>query len=234
LFYVWAEQKYRPTKDLDFMFYGDLKRDVILDQIKEMCALHYPEDGIDFIWQSFAYEEIKEDHQYDGLRIHFTAKIGSSKIAMQLDICTGDKITPAPLESSYPKLLADFKEPKLKMYPKETVIAEKVHAMISLDLANSRMKDYFDVYVLISDFSKDLSEDILIEAVKTTFTHRSTEIPISPAKVWTAYFYKDPTKLIQWKAFLRKNKISIQISLEDACRVIGGVLNPIFVKIREM
>ncbi|MDD7985330.1 nucleotidyl transferase AbiEii/AbiGii toxin family protein [Lentisphaera marina] len=230
LFYVWAEQKYRPTKDLDFMFYGDLARDVILDQIKEICAIDYPEDGINFVWSSFTYEEIKEAQEYDGLRINFTAKIGSSKIAMYLDICTGDKITPAPLELSYPKLLAGFKEVKLKMYPKETVIAEKVHAMISLDLANSRMKDYFDVYILITEFSKDLSEEILIEALTSTFSHRKTEIPTPPAKVWTSYFYNESIKINQWKAFLRKNKITLQVSLEDACTEIGAVLNPLLLK----
>jgi predicted nucleotidyltransferase component of viral defense system len=234
LFYVWAEMKYRPTKDLDFMFYGDLGREEMLGQIKEICAMEQPEDGIAFDWHSFSYEDIKEEHEYDGLRIHFTAKIGSSKIAMHLDICTGDKITPAPEESYYPRLLEGFSQPQLRVYPKETVIAEKVHAMISLDLANSRMKDYFDVYVLISDFSKDLSEDILIEAIATTFAHRSTEVPTSPAKVWTTYFYNDPTKVTQWRAFLRKNKISIQVSLEDACTVIGEVLNPIFAEIREV
>ena len=96
LFYVWADMKYRPTKDLDFMFYGSLGYEAVLKQIREICELPYPEDGIYFIKDSFSYEGIKEAHEYDGVRIQFIAKIGLSKIIMKLDICTGDKITPDP------------------------------------------------------------------------------------------------------------------------------------------
>ncbi|WDE97270.1 nucleotidyl transferase AbiEii/AbiGii toxin family protein [Lentisphaera profundi] len=228
LFYAWAKMKYRPTKDLDFMFYGDLGRETLLQQIKEICAISYPEDGIAFQWDSFSYEEIKENHEYDGVRIHFEAKIGSSRITMKLDVCTGDKITPQPEEHSYPNLLGESHELNLKMYPKETVIAEKVHAMISLDIANSRMKDFFDVYILLSDFEADLDEQLVAKALAVTFEHRATKIPSLPARVWKKYFYADESKNIQWNAFLKRNKILKNISLEEVCKTIGARVNPLF------
>jgi hypothetical protein len=171
---------------------------------------------------------IKEGHEYEGVRINFTAMIGTSRINMKLDICTGDKITPEPHEYSFPKIFAEHNLTKLKMYPKETVIAEKVHAMISLDLANSRMKDYFDVFILISDFSNEIDRFILSDAISITFSHRNTLIPKIPARIWSKYFYEDPTKIIQWNAFLKRNKISNKHDLKDVCLKIGNFINPIF------
>ena len=228
LFYVWADMKYRPTKDLDFMFYGNLDRKELLEKVIDICRLYFPQDGIDFQWDTFSYENIREGHEYDGVRISFIAKIGTSIINMKLDICTGDKITPEPHEYFYPKLLSENDAAKLKMYPKETVIAEKVHAMISLDLANSRMKDYFDVFILISDFSNEIEHSTLTEAISITFKHRNTQIPIVPSRVWTNYFYEDNSKIIQWNAFIRRNKISNKHDLRDVCLKIGDYINPVF------
>lgn len=228
LFYVWADMKYRPTKDLDFMFYGNLNREHLINQLIEICRHSFPKDGIDFQWDTFTYEEIKENHEYDGVRIHFIAKIGSSRINMKLDICTGDKITPEPQEYSYPNLLPEHGVSHLKMYPKETVIAEKVHAMISLDLPNSRMKDYFDVFILISDFSDKIDLSTLTEAIRITFSHRKTKIPNVPSRVWTKYFYEDENKLMQWNAFIKRNRISEKSELKNVCLTIGNYIDPIF------
>lgn len=233
LFYVWSDMKYRPTRDLDFMFYGDLEYDQILTLIREICLMSYPEDGIVFIEDSFCYEEIKEEHEYGGVRIQFFAKIGTSKIPMKLDICTGDIITPEAEEKSFPKLLPEHSNPLLKVYPKATVIAEKVHAMITLDLANSRMKDYFDVFILIRDFKYEIDPQILREAISVTFSHRKTKIPQTSCRIWEEYFYNDSAKGKQWKAFLRKTKAEHDLSLQDVCSVIGEFITPIFEAIAE-
>ena len=210
------------------MFYGNLDRKKLLSQLIDICRQAVPEDGIDFQWDTFSYEDIKEDHEYDGVRVLFIAKIGKSRINMKLDICTGDKITPEPQESSFPKFLPEHSNPKLKMYPKETVIAEKVHAMISLDLPNSRMKDYFDVFILLADFSDEINLPTLSEAIRITFIHRKTKIPDALSRVWTKYFYEDENKLIQWNAFIKRNKISNIPKLKDVCLKIGDYINPIF------
>jgi predicted nucleotidyltransferase component of viral defense system len=228
LFYVWSDFKYRSTRDLDFMFYGNLDRNELLEKIIDICRLQFPEDGIEFQWDTFSYEMIKENHEYEGARINFTAIIGTSRIKMKLDICTGDKITPEPQEYSFPKIFTEHNFTKLKMYPKETVIAEKVHAMISLDLANSRMKDYFDVFILISDFSNEIDRFILANAISITFSHRNTQIPIIPARILSEYFYEDRSKIIQWNAFLKRNKISNKYDLKDVCLKIGDYINPVF------
>jgi predicted nucleotidyltransferase component of viral defense system len=228
LFYVWAKMKYRPTKDLDFMFYGKLDRNALLKQLIDVCRQPFPEDGIDFQWDTFSYEEIKESHEYDGVRIHFIAKIGTALINMKLDICTGDKITPSPKEQSYPTLLSGNAIPKLKVYPKETVIAEKVHAMISLDLPNSRMKDFFDVFILIADFSDDIEYSVMVEAIRVTFNHRHAQIPDEPSRVWTGYFYNDENKQRQWSAFIKRNKILSRPTLKEACLTIADYINPVF------
>jgi predicted nucleotidyltransferase component of viral defense system len=227
LFYIWAGMKYRPTKDLDFMFLGSLNRQNLVDEIRDICSDSHPEDGIDFVPESFTYEEIKEDHEYDGVRISFLAKIGSSKIFMKLDVCTGDKITPKPEENAYPKVLAEFSQPHLRTYPKETVIAEKVHAMISLDLMTSRMKDFFDVYILVTELEKTLDLDTLKEAMTVTFEHRGLSITETPQRVWQEYFYNDQSKQNQWKAFMKRNKISGGLTLEHVCETLGNYLNPI-------
>lgn len=228
LFYAWAELKYRPTKDLDFMFYGDLNHEQLLNKIIKICKYSYPEDGIEFQFDSFSIQNIKEDQEYGGVRILFNAKIGTSLTRMMLDVCTGDKIIPSPKELSFPLLLSEQKPVILKMYPMETVISEKVHAMIILDLANSRMKDFFDVYILITEFKAEFKSETLKEAIKSTFTHRKTEIPNASAKVWTDYFFDDKNKKSQWNAFLRKNKVTNKVSLEVVCKEIALYINPIF------
>jgi len=233
LFYAWANLKYRPTKDLDFMFFGSLEREQLLKQIVDICKLSFPEDGIDFQWDSFQYSDMKEGHEYDGVRIMFTAKIETSVVPMKLDICTGDKITPDPQEQTYPKLLAESDNPTLKMYPKETVIAEKVHAMICLDLYNSRLKDYFDVFILITEFEAEININTLQQAIATTFHHRKTPIPVEAPKVWTEYFYEDDSKVKQWNNFLKRNMIVNPTSLSEVCSIIRKYINPIFERICE-
>ena len=227
LFYIWAGMKYRPTKDLDFMLYGELEREGLVEEVKGICRIEHPEDGIEFDWDSFSYEEIKEDHEYDGLRISFIARIGSSKVSMKLDVCTGDKITPDAENNVYPKVLEEFSQPHLRTYPKETVMAEKVHAMISLDLMTSRMKDFFDVYILITELNESIERDILKEAIYTTFKHRCLSITKGPQRVWTEYFYNDTSKQNQWKGFVKRNKISGDLSLEEVCTAISEWIDPI-------
>lgn len=134
LFYLWTDKKYRPTKDLDFSYYGEFEKHKMFGTIQSICASEYLEDGLRFT--DFKMSEIKEDHEYDGVRINFTAWLNRTTIPMQLDISTGDIITPGALVREFPQLLK-MDAPELKTYPKETVFAEKLEAMVKLDLTTS-------------------------------------------------------------------------------------------------
>ena len=152
---------------------------------------------------------------------------------MKRDSCTGDVITPPAEEQAYPSVLSDEGAALLKMYPKETVIAEKVHAMISLDLPNSRMKDFFDVFILIRDFSQEIDPVLLSEALARTFEHRKMTMPQEFVRVWTKYFYGDSNKQKQWTAFVKKNRILNKPTLEEVCASIGEYINPLFMNLSE-
>lgn len=223
LFYLWTEKKFRPTKDLDFCFYGDFVKDEMFRAIQKICNLDFPEDGL--VFSDFRITDIKEDHEYDGVRINFSAWLKKSKIPMQLDISTGDKITPDAMLSTFPKLIS-LDAPELKTYPKETVFAEKLEAMVKLDLTTSRMKDIYDLYILIDFYGETLDQNTLLEAIAKTFSHRGTELPDVPINIFTEYLYEDSDKLKQWAAFIKKT-LDQDLSLEKASLVIAEYVNPL-------
>ena len=220
LFYIWTDKKFRPTKDLDFAYFGDFIKTAMFDEVQSICSIEYPEDGLTF--SDFKATEIKEDHGYEGVRVTFNAWLKKVRIPMQLDISTGDKITPGTESIRFPKLLK-MDAPELQIYPKETVFAEKFEAMVKLDIKTSRMKDIYDLYILISEFGQTFDPETLSKAIKTTFTHRNTELPTSPVKVFSAYFYEDSGKLAQWKAFINKTTED-GLTLKEACMVISDFI----------
>ena len=150
----------------------------------------------------------------------------NTRIPMQIDIGFGDVITPAPVEAVFPTLL-DFPAPKLLAYPKESVIAEKFEAMVKLGIANSRMKDFYDLWKLSRDFS--FRGLLLSEAVKKTFARRETDLPTDkPPVVFTEEFYQDEIKQKQWKGFCQKNSRYIgELRLEEVCLTIAEFLMPV-------
>ena len=154
---------------------------------------------------------IRKEAGYGGVRIDIQAKLDGARIALQIDIGFGDAVTPAPQAIIYPVLLVDFPAPHLRAYPKYTVVAEKFHAVCLLGLANTRMKDYFDLWVLLDDTALELSE--MRRAIEATFDRRKMTIPSNVPVGFTDTFALDATKQIQWKAFLKKNQLDA-IALE--------------------
>ncbi|MEP1306170.1 MAG: nucleotidyl transferase AbiEii/AbiGii toxin family protein, partial [Balneola sp.] len=148
-------------------------------------------------------EEIREDQAYQGVRIKFTGKLGNAKVTMQIDIGFGDAVTPGPVWIEYPTML-DQKPPKLKGYPLVTAIAEKYQAMVALDMANSRMKDFYDICFMCS--TQRFTGRDLGEAIKSTFERRKTKLPQEIPTALTPIFSSDADKVTQWKAFRRKMK----------------------------
>jgi hypothetical protein len=203
LFELWTHEIYRSTRDADFLARGDNAPERFVRIFQELCRMDVEPDGLTFDADSVKAERITEDADYEGVRVTFTAYLDRARIPVQIDIGFGDAVTPAPMESDYPTLLPG-PHPRLLVYPKETVVAEKFEAMVKLGIANTRMKDFYDLEVL----SRTLAFDgkTLSEAIRKTFNTRGTELPADGLPLaFTPEFYDDATKKRQWTAFCAKN-----------------------------
>jgi hypothetical protein len=142
---------------------------------RRSCDLAVDDDGVVFDAGNLQAATIRNDDAHGGVRVKTTATIDKAKIAIQVDIGFGDAVTPAPVEITFPLLLPDRPAPMLKAYPVETVIAEKFEAMVSLGLANTRLKDFYDLWCIAQTF--ELQYELLAEAVRNTFARRQTPLP---------------------------------------------------------
>lgn len=228
LFLLWSDENFRPTKDSDFLLTGDSSIKHVEKMIKEICDVPFPEDdALVFDQDSVSVERIKEDQQYSGLRVTLKASLSKIPIPIQLDIGTGDIVTPEPEHTAFPTILDNLPAPILSVYSRETVIAEKLEAMVSLDLANSRMKDFYDIWTITEKLGFD--SNILIKAIAATFERRETEFPSGGIPSLTPYFYNNENKIIQWKAFLKKGRVLYpELTLQQVCEDINKSLSDVF------
>lgn len=201
LFAVWTKQPLRPTKDLDLMAYGDASADYLKKVFTEICKAKVENDGIEFDTDSIEINEIRKNQEYQGQRIKLLAKLGKARIRLQIDIGFGDAVTPAPAKIKYPVLL-ESSAPLIKAYSKETVVAEKFHAMVILGIVNSRMKDFYDIWVMSKQF--DFGSLLLTEAIEATFERRKTPLPEDLPMALTKKFSQDTAISQRWKAFANK------------------------------
>jgi len=201
---LWTGRLQRPTHDLDLLGYGDSSQEALTQLFRDICVADVPADGLTFHPDSVRVTEIREEQEYGGQRVQLTATLGNARINLQVDIGFGDVITPAPDDVEYPSLLG-FPSPRLHAYPKETVIAEKLEAMVALGMANSRMKDFYDVWMM----SRELQFDgrTLARAIQATFQRRRSEIPNTAPTALTEEFATDHGKGTQWHAFLSRNRL---------------------------
>jgi predicted nucleotidyltransferase component of viral defense system len=196
---TWFEDPHRPTRDLDLLGFGESSTDSMLAVWKEICAITM-DDGITFDGAGLRASPIREDMEYGGVRLRTTATIARARINVTVDIGFGDAVEPSPEEIALPVLL-DLPAPHLRAYARETVIAEKFHAMVTLGRANSRMKDFYDVWMLSKTHAFD--RERLAQAIVATFKRRGTNIPEALPDAFTPAFFRDPSKLQQWTAFVR-------------------------------
>jgi len=216
LFQLWYGQPHRPTRDADLLAFGSDDIPTMVGVFRSICDIEV-DDGIVFNPASVAGTAIRKDAGYGGVRIDLRATLDSARLALQIDIGFGDAITPAAEPVTYPSLLSDMPAPRLRAYPKATVVAEKLHAVTILGMTNSRMKDFFDLWVLLHDMT--LNDVELRRAIEATFDRRQTAIPdVLPIGLSDA-FATDTTKQIQWTAFLRKNKLAA-MALTDVVRYV--------------
>lgn len=195
---TWFDSPHRPTRDVDFLGFGDPSTDVLLSRFREIAAIP-ADDGLSYDGASLAAELIREDQHYGGIRLRTTATLAGARIPIVIDIGFGDATEPGLQEIDLPALL-DMPAPSLLAYPPETVIAEKFEAMIKLGLANSRLKDYYDVWALLT--TRELDRERLARAISATFTRRGTDLPADTPDALSDAFANDARKA-QWVAFTR-------------------------------
>ena len=225
LFFLWEPNlRHRPTKDIDLLSSGSPDLDRLKDVFAELCTTPVPDDGLILDPKAITVSRIKEDMEYEGVRVKLKAALGKIPIALSVDVGFGDAVTPGPESASYPTLLEDSPAPSVQTYPRATVVAEKFQAMVDLGMVNTCLKDFFDVLFLSNNFPFDGQE--LVLAIQRTFERRRTPLPTRPPPALTLEFSSDAGKVKQWKAFLNKNKLD-EDGLEPVVETLHAFLWPV-------
>jgi predicted nucleotidyltransferase component of viral defense system len=224
LLYTVLDNKARATRDIDFL--AEKIRNTpenILEIFTQVAGLA-SDDAVSYDTKSITVERIKEDADYEGIRVKLAGYLERSRHVLQFDIGFGDVVIPKPVTMVYPSLLA-MEAPRLWAYSLESVIAEKFQAGIYLAEANSRMKDFYDLHALCANRSFDGS--ILYEAVKHTFERRRTTLPPRPV-IFTDAFPALPEKQAQWRAFLNRTGVEATDDFMLVMKVIKEFLSPLY------
>lgn len=202
---TWFDEPHRPTRDLDLLGFGDSGAAPMLAVFRSILATPVDDDGIAFDIAGLRVEQISEELAYGGLRLRTTATLAGARMNVVIDIGFGDSVEPGLEDIDLPVLL-DLPAPHLRAYPRETVIAEKFQAMVLLGRANSRMKDFYDIWILAKSYS--FEDDRLPRAIAATFERRKTAIPVEVPDALTPAFSSDPSKQKQWNAFVRNVNVA--------------------------
>ncbi len=205
LFSLWRDHPHRPTRDLDLLGFGSEDADRIRRVFADLCALPLGDpDGLTFQGETVRVTPIRETQEYGGLRVTLWCLLGQTRIRVQVDIGFGDVVTPAAAYADFPSLIG-LPSPHVRVYPPETVVAEKFEALVRLGAINSRVKDFYDLWALASE--RAFSGAVLGQALRATFTRRGTSLPASPPFALTEAFAADPEKLQLWQAFVTRTKL---------------------------
>lgn len=204
LFDIWFDVPHRPTHDADLLGFGSTEIPHLEKLFREISQIA-SDDGIVFQADSVKAAEIRKDANYAGVRVTMTGQLDGARCPVQIDIGFGDAVTPGPDNVQYPVILDGMPQPQLRVYPRYTVVAEKLEAMVKLGILNSRMKDFFDLWVLAGH--SDFDGAVLTTAIRATFERRGTAIPPGAPLGLTDEFGLDEQKTKQWQAFLRKNTL---------------------------
>jgi predicted nucleotidyltransferase component of viral defense system len=204
LFTLWYDMPHRATRDADLLGFGASDSDSVAEAFRDIAAVAV-DDGIAFDPASVTVEEIRKEAGYGGVRVIIAGELAKARCKTQIDVGFGDAVTPAPVDSIYPVLLDDLPAPRLRAYPTYTVIAEKLHAVALLGMTNSRLKDYFDLSVLLE--RETLDTDLLAQAIKATFERRGMSVPDAVPIGLTDEFAHDSSRQSLWLAFLKKNEL---------------------------
>lgn len=223
LFDLWFDIPHRPTRDADFLGFGSAELPHIESVFREICTIE-THDGVAFQPDTVQAAEIRVDANYAGVRVTLLGVIDGARCQIQIDIGFGDAVTPGPEDALYPVMLSEFAAPKLRVYPRYTVVAEKFETLSKLGIANSRMKDYFDLWILARH--TDFDGDTLRQAVHATFDRRKTALTRQAPFGLTDAFAQDAQKKMQWQAFLKKNRLEAP-ALNDVIAALTTFMLPV-------
>ena len=231
LFRVWSGDLHRPTRDLDLLGQGDATPDAVADAVRQVLITPVADDGLTFDLAAVTAGLIREENEYGGIRVRLAANLGGARIPMQIDVGFGDAITPGADLRAYPTLL-DMEAPKLKMYPPETVVAEKLQAMVMLGMTNSRMKDYYDLLVVFRRYTLDTGD--LARAIAATFKRRKTDLPTGVPVGLSDEFAGDKIRQRLWHEFLSRLDISdAPMAIADVIQELRPRILPLFERARQ-
>lgn len=224
LYTAWKLDDKRTTMDLDLLGSGNPDPKYLSQTFREICAIRIEDDGLTFDREGITAAPIREEAIYDGVRVVVPVRLGVMSIRLQVDIGFGDSVFPAPRVAEFPSLLLP-NGPIVKSYSPETVVAEKFNAMVLLGMANSRMKDYFDIWMLSRSFV--FEEPVLREAIASTFRKRQTPMPASMPVGVTEEFSLNSAKQAQWGGFIRRQRrLETAPGLPEIVKAIHDFLRP--------
>jgi predicted nucleotidyltransferase component of viral defense system len=224
LFRLWHDEPHRRTRDADLLGFGSADVGELEGVFRHVCAVE-AEDGVRFDPSSIRGEEIREGMAYQGVRIRLRAELAGARLPVQLDIGFGDVVVPAPEEVDYPVML-DFPAPRLRVYSRYSVVAEKLEAIVRFGEQNSRMKDFYDVFVLSE--AQEFDGAILQTAIQATFERRSTVLPAELPTALTVGFAMSERVAGLWAGFLKRSGLEAKApALGWAIQRIGGFLDPV-------
>lgn len=199
---MWAEKPFRGTKDADFLSYGPNSVDAVAAVFRSLFDGHAdPDDGLRLDPRSFQATEIREGTEYRGVGVHMELLLGKARSQVQLDVGFGDAVVPAPEEIELPSLL-NFPAPRLRAYPKEAVIAEKLEAMTARGSATGRMNDFYDLWILQREFSFDGAT--LARAIQATFEKRKTSVQPESCVAFQASYFAAPDPQSLWSLYVKR------------------------------
>ena len=225
LFTLWYDMPHRATRDADLLGFGASDLTSVAETFRDIAAVAV-DDGIAFDPASVTVEEIRKEAGYGGVRVIIAGELAKARCKTQIDVGFGDAVTPAPVDSVYPVLLEDLPAPRLRAYPTYTVIAEKLHAIALLGMTNSRLKDYFDLSVLLE--RETLDTDLLAQAIKATFERRGMSVPDVVPVGLTDEFAHDSSRQSLGLAFLKKNELppeTLHVIVDRVRSVLAPALN---------
>jgi len=225
LFTLWYDMPHRATRDADLLGFGASDLTSVAETFRDIAAVAV-DDGIAFDPASVTVEEIRKEAGYGGVRVIIAGELAKARCKTQIDVGFGDAVTPAPVDSVYPVLLEDLPAPRLRAYPTYTVIAEKLHAIALLGMTNSRLKDYFDLSVLLE--RETLDTDLLAQAIKATFERRGMSVPDVVPVGLTDEFAHDSSRQSLWLAFLKTNELppeTLHVIVDRVRSVLAPALN---------
>ena len=223
LFTLWFDSPHRPTRDLDLLGSGHSSLQQVTQDIRAICA-EQCDDGLVFKLDSVHTEPIRVDAPYIGARVKLLTKLGTARIDLQIDIGYGDAVIPPPQWVDYRTLLQNLPAPHVRAYSVYTTVAEKFDAMVTLSMANTRMKDFYDLWHLSRAFVFEGA--LLAKSIRATFERRGTTLPLEMPVAFTDEFISSTIKATQWQAFIRKNKLSDAPAWNQAVQVIRDWLMP--------